>query len=291
MAAEIVVSSSDGLVYAFGWQDKRMWRSDPAANSRLWPTARGGPLRVGQPNGLCLVVAGAALPSLLSLPRWVESELVLGAWWTVWTTALAVALYKGWRLGDDYRFVKPELFGSSSAATTSSSPEWSVTRGCADPSGCGDPGCDGELRPVLRHRAGDRRLRRGVAAGQLVLPIIVFLAYTSISRALIHVANARHECAGNLPRAIAWGALWAAAYVAPLTLVDDESLRDQSSLGAVANFPAPLARGSCRGGSRCPACLSRSAAGLDGRVDRAHPDSCGHDVPVRLHFALGRAPS
>jgi hypothetical protein len=33
---------------------------------------------------------------------------------------------------------------------------------------------------------------------------------------LARVANDRHGCEGDVPRALAWGGLWAAVYTAPI---------------------------------------------------------------------------
>jgi hypothetical protein len=38
-------------------------------------------------------------------------------------------------------------------------------------------------------------------------------------RAIGRVSNDRHGCEGNALRAVGWGALWAAIYVAPLAIV------------------------------------------------------------------------
>jgi hypothetical protein len=61
-APEIVVSLNDGFMRAFTAQAAELWRNNythgmdvftvpgSAANCLPWPTARGGPLRMGQPN-------------------------------------------------------------------------------------------------------------------------------------------------------------------------------------------------------------------------------------------------
>jgi hypothetical protein len=51
--------------------------------------------------GGALVVIAAALPGAMRLPRWIELEAVLAAWWLVWTVTFAVLLYRGWRVAGD----------------------------------------------------------------------------------------------------------------------------------------------------------------------------------------------
>lgn len=51
--------------------------------------------------GCALVATAASVPALLHLPRWIEIELVLAAWWLVWTVALSLLLHRGWRVAGD----------------------------------------------------------------------------------------------------------------------------------------------------------------------------------------------
>ncbi len=48
-----------------------------------------------------LTVTGLVVPASLHLSWWVELELVVAAWWLVWTTILTVLLYRGWRVAED----------------------------------------------------------------------------------------------------------------------------------------------------------------------------------------------
>jgi len=45
-----------------------------------------------------------------------------------------------------------------------------------------------------------------------------FVMYGLFMRAIGRVANDRHDCQGELARAIGWGALWATVYMVPLAL-------------------------------------------------------------------------
>src|SRR5688572_17607926 len=52
--------------------------------------------------GAALVLTGALLPGALDLPRWLEIEVVLLAWWLLMTVTLTVLLYRGWRIARDH---------------------------------------------------------------------------------------------------------------------------------------------------------------------------------------------
>jgi hypothetical protein len=51
---------------------------------------------------------------------------------------------------------------------------------------------------------------------EIAIPVVLFLLYFAIRGMLAHVVNDRHECRGHIARALAWGALWATVYSAPL---------------------------------------------------------------------------
>src|SRR5687768_2976463 len=50
---------------------------------------------------LCLVLASILVPVALRLPKLVEAELVLLAWWAVWVSLLTWLLYRGHDIDDD----------------------------------------------------------------------------------------------------------------------------------------------------------------------------------------------
>ncbi len=54
---------------------------------------------------------------------------------------------------------------------------------------------------------------------ELLAPMLVLVACMLVLAALRRVANDRHDCQGNLPRALLWGALWATLYTLPLGAV------------------------------------------------------------------------
>ena len=75
-------------------------------------------------------------------------------------------------------------------------------------------GLDGEAVIVLL--ALGVALLTGFLVVELLAPALMFAAYALLTAALRRVANDRHGCEGSLPRAIAWGALWATLYTLPL---------------------------------------------------------------------------
>lgn len=78
-------------------------------------------------------------------------------------------------------------------------------------------GLDGEGLVVLL--ALGVALITGFLVVELLAPALMFAAYALLTAALRRVANDRHGCEGSLPRAIAWGALWATLYTLPLAAV------------------------------------------------------------------------
>ena len=51
---------------------------------------------------------------------------------------------------------------------------------------------------------------------EVAMPLAFFLMYWLFMRAISSVANDRHGCAGDLGKALGWGALWATIYVLPI---------------------------------------------------------------------------
>jgi hypothetical protein len=160
---------------------------------------------------LALALPAIALPFSLGLPRWIEAELVLAAWWLIWVATLSTLLFKGFRLSHDFvlaprrwRF-DPSPSGDGSAAAA----------GCGDVSACLGEAISGVLILLLL-----TALAFVVAwlLVELVAPLVFLLTYTLIRGAIARVANDEHGCEGNLGSALGWGTLWATVYVAPLAL-------------------------------------------------------------------------
>ncbi|HVK73712.1 MAG TPA: hypothetical protein VM734_10340 [Kofleriaceae bacterium] len=62
-------------------------------------------------------------------------------------------------------------------------------------------------------------LALGWAVVELLAPALLVCTYALVVGALRRVANDRHACEGRLARSIAWGAVWATIYTAPLAAV------------------------------------------------------------------------
>jgi hypothetical protein len=174
--------------------------------------------------GASLLLSAVVLPVSLKLPGWVEFEVVLFAWWSILFGTLALLLYRGTVLRDDYAFstrwglasTDENTRDSSSFSTTSTSSSGSsswldVGTGCAEVEGCGG---------IL---AGIVFAALAFAATWILLevafPVLLFLAYWLLVGAIGRVVNDKHACEGNLARATLWGALWATLYTFPVALV------------------------------------------------------------------------
>lgn len=171
------------------------------------------------------VACAVLFPVALKLPRWVEAEVTLGAWWAVLTGVLAALLHRGYRLRDDMVFVAPwDRLGKDGATPTAKpSSGSSALRGCGDFASCGDgcSGIDGEFAVVLVVGAALIAVLLGAAwvVAEIALPIVLYVGYAVVSRALMRVAHDRHGCEGDLAKSVGWGALWATIYLAPLALL------------------------------------------------------------------------
>ncbi len=169
--------------------------------------------------GASFVLAAIVLPLSFQLPHWIEAEVVLAVWWVALTATLSVLLYRGFRLRDDYVFVAFwKRTRRSSEGKTSSK-----LSGCADNIGC-DAGCsslDGEAAIFLVVLTVALAAIFGVAwiVAELALPILLFVSYAVLHRAITRVAHDRHACEGRLAKSIGWGGLWSAIYLAPLVVV------------------------------------------------------------------------
>jgi hypothetical protein len=177
---------------------------------------------------LSLASSAVLLPASLKLPRWVELEVVLGAWWALLTATLTTLLYRGFRLADDWVYFAP--WDRPAASTRDGKPapggkskgsalDWAS--GC---DGCGG-GCNaadlGEGAVALVGVA----LALGIALGaawilvELAMPLVFFLVYWVLMKAIGRAARDNHDCEGGLARSLLWGAVWATLYLAPLALL------------------------------------------------------------------------
>jgi hypothetical protein len=156
-------------------------------------------------------VVVVALPSVLRLPRWVEAEGVIGAWWLIWSITLSTLLYRGWRLSDDHVLAPPRAPWKSDRmepARTDAREEYWLW-GCELP-GCGEAGLS--IFAIVAILAAVWLLV------ELLVPALFFVSYFLVRKSLARVANDHHGCEDDLPKAIAWGVFWASVYAVPLAL-------------------------------------------------------------------------
>ncbi len=167
-----------------------------------------------------LAAAATLLPASMKLPRWVEVEAVLAAWWVIVTATLVVLLYRGFRLRDDWVYLSPwnRPAAEPSADAKPPSRAWRLADGCSF-DGCS--GIDGEGFAVVLLILG--ALSAGLVASwvfvELLMPVAFLLMYWLFMRAIGRVANDRHGCEGRGLAALGWGSLWATLYVAPIALL------------------------------------------------------------------------
>jgi len=179
--------------------------------------------------GGSLLVAAAAFPAAVRLPRWLEIEGVLGLWWLVFASVATALLYRGFRLRHDLVYFLPWEVPSGGGRPVPSEGRaggrgcsgtgW----GCSDASGLDAIGCGevGEGALVLAVVAVAALVFLGGAwlLAEFAFPTVMVFGYLATQRALGRIARDHHGCQGELARSICWGALWASLYVAPLALV------------------------------------------------------------------------
>jgi hypothetical protein len=166
----------------------------------------------------CLAVTAVMLPAAARLPRWVETEIVLGAWWLIVAATLTILLYRGFRLRDDFVYFAPWDRPAEPAEATATTKEGSgSTFGLDGCSGLDAEGCAAAAVITVALAAAF-----GVAwvLVEFALPVVFLLMYGLFMRAIGRVANDRHGCEGDLAKALRWGALWSTVYVLPLALIN-----------------------------------------------------------------------
>jgi hypothetical protein len=160
-----------------------------------------------------LVATALLVPVALHLSRWIEAEIVLSTWWAMGAVALAVLLFRGARLADDYVYRPPwhrpadrHVMASSSTGSRSSI-DW------LHPPGCVVEGCAGALIGVLLAAAA---LATAWLVVELVTPLVFLLFYTLLIRAVARATRDNRECKGNIGRSLIWGAFLASTCAAPV---------------------------------------------------------------------------
>lgn len=165
--------------------------------------------------GLPFVITAVLFPALLDIPRWAEMEVVLASWWFIFSCVLAVLLYRGYRLRDDFLFVAPWK-RSFRGKTGDDSSSCGSLSGC---DGCGSaPDAEGIVFLIALVVAALVLFGAAWLVAEIAMPVVLFLGYATITRALTQVAHDTHACEGALAKSIGWGALWGAIYTTPLAV-------------------------------------------------------------------------
>jgi hypothetical protein len=160
---------------------------------------------------VCFGLTAVLIPMVFRLPRWINFEIVLALWWSVWLFVLTWLLFTGRLVTDDHQLGKPRRwFQVDFPAILPSLDLFDI------------------LTSPFSYKLSDEMI--GCALGvlliaivaviwiliELAIPLILFLLYFVTRGMLAQVVNDRHYCKGRLGRALSRGVLWATAYTAPL---------------------------------------------------------------------------
>jgi hypothetical protein len=156
---------------------------------------------------LCFAVSGVLLPVAAHLPRWVEFEMVLGAWWLVWACAIGWLLYRGCDVADDMPYPHAPKLGRSGLSDVG-------LDGCLSLD-LGVEGCGAVVLVVVAVLL----LIVGIwFAVEFLIPGLAFLLYLLVRGMAARAVNDRRDCKTSVLRAVSWGIAWATLYTAPLAL-------------------------------------------------------------------------
>ena len=164
-----------------------------------------------------MAFAAIAFPVALRLPRWLELEVVLGAWWSIGFALLSTVLYRGYRLEDDHFFHAPGMDGQTRDAFKGFDP----SGGC-DPGGFAG-GCDDIAGGFIALAALVVFLFAILVVAWLVVELAIPLAFVAFYvlavAAIRRAARDNHACRDRLGRSLLWGATWSTLYFAPLAAI------------------------------------------------------------------------
>jgi hypothetical protein len=212
-------------------------RGEPVANRLAGMAEVGGRASLPGVSGrwsailLLILFIGVAvvLPLALHRSAWVEAEIVVAAWFVIWTAALTWLGYSGRAVDEDWGgFRRPRrLFGRGgglnrgSSLPTDALPYVDLS-GVDLPDGGGDGGGLGCLGVILASAVAIAAVAAIVVLLDFtigyVIPLVALALYTIVRAMLNHVAARGHVTRGNLALSFARGATWAAVYTAPLAV-------------------------------------------------------------------------
>jgi hypothetical protein len=217
----------------------RQGASRPVANRLAAMADVGGRARLPGVSGrwsaillLVLFVAAAIiLPLALHRSAWVEAEIVVAAWFVIWTAVLTWLGYSGRAVDEDWGgFQRPRrLFGREGGSSvgrslpTDALPYVDLSGiDLPDFDGGGDGGGLGCLGVILASAVVIAAVAAIVVLLYFtigyVIPLVALALYTIVRAMLNHVAARGHVTRGDLALSFARGAIWAALYTAPLAV-------------------------------------------------------------------------
>lgn len=173
-----------------------------------------------------LVAVAVILPLALHRSAWVEAEIVVGAWFVIWTAVLTWLGYTGRSVEQDWApFRSPRrLFGRGAGVTDANAVPF-VDLGSLsipDVDVGGDGGGLGCLGAIVAGFLAIVALAALVALLYFtigyVIPLVAIGLYTLVRAMLNHVAARGHVTRGDLALSLARGTIWAAVYTAPLAI-------------------------------------------------------------------------
>lgn len=159
----------------------------------------------------CLAFTAAIVPFALHRSRWVELEMVLAGWWLVWAVVLSWVARRGAVFADDHTFAITSPF-TSVRRWAKKPADWTFSFGDLL-AGLSD--IDGLVLLVVLPVLLPIVFFAAWFVVELVVPVLFFVAYIGVVRALRHAAAYR----ASPERAVLGGVAWATAYVAPLAVV------------------------------------------------------------------------
>ncbi len=177
----------------------------------------------------CFAVSGVLIPVAYRLPVWIRFELVLAAWWLVWWLVLGRLLFTGQRVTDDHELRGPRnWFGSDEpvqhaaggrrARDRNANASWWDGFFWGSISDSDSDSDVGEFLATIVVIIVGLIVFVGVVwfLFEVAIPLVVFVLYFVARGMLATVINDRHHCRGRAARALAFAALWATLYTAPL---------------------------------------------------------------------------
>jgi hypothetical protein len=169
-----------------------------------------------------LALLGASLSFPLALHRqpWLEIEAVLAAFWCILSLTIGVLLFRGFRLHDDLFFYAPsfELARRRGQGDLGLDGCGIADLGCADAAGC-DEGGGLVFAGLLVVGVVVLATLLSWLVVEAILPLAFLAFYMVLMAALKRAARDRHDCQGQLRRALGWAMAWASVYIAPLAVL------------------------------------------------------------------------